>query len=97
MGNAAISTYIVDCYPLQTMSIITFYAVLLNLSAFINPFYIFPWVTTSGFTWTFAAQGIITFFFCVPAIAAIHYFGAKIRDANGSPSWVNPEYDIDES
>ena len=37
MGNTVISSYIVDCYPLQSMSIITFYSVLLNLSAFINP------------------------------------------------------------
>lgn len=37
MGNTVICAYIVDCYPLQSMSIVTFYAVLLNLSAFINP------------------------------------------------------------
>ena len=37
MGNTVISAYIIDCYPLQSMSVITFYAVFLNLSAFINP------------------------------------------------------------
>jgi cyanate permease len=37
MGNTIIPTYIVDCYPLQSMSVITFYSVLLDLSAFINP------------------------------------------------------------
>lgn len=37
MGNTVVCAYIVDCYPLQSMSIITFYAVLLNLSAFIDP------------------------------------------------------------
>ena len=37
MGNTAITSYVVDCYPLQSMSIITFYSVLLDLSAFINP------------------------------------------------------------
>ena len=37
MGNTATSSYIVDSYPLQSMSVITFYAVFLNLSAFINP------------------------------------------------------------
>ena len=37
MGNTVISSYIVDCYPLQSMSVITFYSVFLNLSAFINP------------------------------------------------------------
>lgn len=37
IGNTAASSYIVDSYPLQSMSIITFYAVFLNLSAFVNP------------------------------------------------------------
>jgi hypothetical protein len=37
MGNAVIPTYLIDCYPLQSMSVITFYSVLLDLSAFINP------------------------------------------------------------
>lgn len=37
VGNTVISSYIVDCYPLQSMTVITFYSVLLNLSAFINP------------------------------------------------------------
>lgn len=37
IGNTVTSSYIVDCYPLQSTSVITFYAVFLNLSAFINP------------------------------------------------------------
>jgi hypothetical protein len=36
-GNTIVCSYIVDCYPLQSMSVITFYAVFLNLSAFIDP------------------------------------------------------------
>lgn len=83
----------VDAYPLQSMSVITFYAVILNLSAFVNPFFIVPWVDASGYTWTFAAQGIITFFFCVPALGLMHYFGPSIRAKTGQSSWVNPEYD----
>ncbi|KAI9751275.1 MAG: hypothetical protein M4579_006128 [Chaenotheca gracillima] len=93
MGNTVITSYIVDCYPLQSMSVITFYSVFLNLSAFINPFFIAPWETASGFTWTFAAQGIITFFASVPVIALLHKYGPSIRAKNGDPSWVNPEYD----
>lgn len=93
MGNTAICSYIVDAYPLQAMSIVTFYAVLLNLSAFISPFFISPWVTDMGYTLSFAIQGIITFFFCIPALAAIHYFGPSIRQKNGQPNWLNPEYD----
>jgi hypothetical protein len=37
MGNTVISSYVVDCYPKQSMSIITFYSVMLDLSAFCNP------------------------------------------------------------
>ncbi|KAI9893376.1 MAG: hypothetical protein M1814_006672 [Vezdaea aestivalis] len=37
MGNTAICSYIVDAYPLNSMSVITFYAVMINLSAFISP------------------------------------------------------------
>jgi MFS family permease len=37
LGNTIVCAYIVDAYPLQSMSVITFYAVFLNLSAFIDP------------------------------------------------------------
>jgi len=37
IGNTCICAYIVDAYPLQSMSIITCYSVFLNLSAFIAP------------------------------------------------------------
>ena len=37
IGNTVVASYIVDSYPLQSMSVITFYSVLLNLSAFIDP------------------------------------------------------------
>ncbi|KAL8989857.1 MAG: hypothetical protein Q9169_008265 [Polycauliona sp. 2 TL-2023] len=37
MGNTVIASYVVDCYPLQSMSVIAFYAVFLNLSAFASP------------------------------------------------------------
>ena len=37
MGNTVITSYIVDSYPLQSMSVITYYSVFLNLSAFANP------------------------------------------------------------
>jgi hypothetical protein len=93
MGNTAIASYIIDAYPLQAMSIVTFYSVILNLSAFINPFFIAPWVTSMGYTLTYAIQGILVFFFCIPALAAIHYFGPGIRKVNGIPNWSNPEYD----
>ncbi|KAL8668815.1 MAG: hypothetical protein Q9168_006567 [Polycauliona sp. 1 TL-2023] len=37
MGNTITASYAVDCYPLQSMSVITFYAVFINLSAFASP------------------------------------------------------------
>jgi len=94
MGNTAICAYIVDAYPLQAMSIVTFYSVNLNMSAFINPFFIVPWIDDMGYTWTFAIQGILTFFVSVPALALIHKFGPALRRKCGNPSWVNPEYDM---
>ena len=94
IGNAAISTYIIDCYPLQSMSIVIFYSVILNLSAFISPFFIAPWVDQMGYTWSFAIQGMLCVFFCIPALAALHYYGPSIRRKNGMPKWLNPEYDI---
>lgn len=93
MGNTVVASYVVDAYPLQSMSVITFYSVLLNLCAFANPFFIAPWQATDGFTLTFAAQGILTFFVSVPVFAALHRWGAWLRHRSGEMSWLNPEYD----
>ena len=93
MGNTAVAAYVVDCYPLQSMSVITFYSVLINLSAFIDPFFIASWQARSGWTWCFAAQGIITFFVSVPVLGALHWFGPRVRERSGEMPWLNPEYD----
>ena len=77
------------------MATMTFYAVMLNLSAFVDPFFIIPWLDTAGFTWTFAGHAIITVFFCIPVLAVVQRFGAAMREKSGSPSWVNPEFDQD--
>lgn len=37
IGNTCVASYLVDAYPLQSMSVITFYSVWLNLSAFLDP------------------------------------------------------------
>jgi hypothetical protein len=74
------------------MSVITFYAVLLNASAFINPFLIAPWVESAGFTWTFSAQGLIVFGTMVPVAIALQKYGAMMREWRGPPSWISPEY-----
>ncbi|KAK8174275.1 major facilitator superfamily transporter [Phyllosticta citrichinensis] len=91
-GNTILAAYTVDCYPLQSMSVVTFYAVFLNFSAFVDPFFIVPWVEGAGYTWSFAAQGIITAFSGLVVMALIHRFGPRIRAKTGEPGWVNPEY-----
>ncbi|KAJ5342489.1 Major facilitator superfamily domain general substrate transporter [Penicillium brevicompactum] len=95
IGNTVTTSYIIDCYPLQTTSVITFYAVFLNLSAFINPFFIAPWQASSGWTWTFAAQGIIVTVGGCLVFGALHKFGPWLRNKAVKPSWVNPEFDMD--
>lgn len=83
IGNTSVCSYIVDAYPMQTMAVMTFYAVMLNLSAFADPFFIIPWVETAGFTWTLAVHALITVFFCIPSIALLHRFGGRIREKSG--------------
>ncbi|KAF9245123.1 hypothetical protein DTO027I6_9190 [Penicillium roqueforti] len=95
IGNTVTSSYIVDCYPLQTTSVITFYAVFLNLSAFINPFFIANWQASSGWTWTFTAQGLIVLGGGFLVFGGLHMFGAWMRAKAPQPSWVNPEFDMD--
>ena len=70
---------------MQSMAVMTFYAVMLNMSAFIDPFFIVPWVETAGFTWTLAGHALITVFFCIPSIALLHLFGGRIREKSGVP------------
>lgn len=97
MGNTAICSYVVDAYPMQSMAMMTFYAVMLNLSAFLDPFFIVPWMENVGFTWTFAGHAIITVFFCIPMLTLLHWFGLRIREKSGTPTWVNPEFEKDVS
>ncbi|KAK7976819.1 protein phosphatase [Apiospora arundinis] len=92
MGNTAVCSYVVDAYPMQSMAVMTFYAVMLNMSAFVDPFFIVPWVDTAGFTWTMAGHALITVFVCVPAFAFLHRYGSRIREKSGVPPWVNPEF-----
>ncbi|KAI5804177.1 major facilitator superfamily domain-containing protein [Peziza echinospora] len=92
MGNVVVTAYIVDCHPQHAMSVVTFYSVLLNLSAFANPFFIAPWVDKYGFTWTFAVQCMITFFVMMPVTIILQRFGASWRVKRGQPKWISPEY-----
>ncbi|CZT21598.1 related to MFS transporter [Ramularia collo-cygni] len=95
MGNTSVCAYVVDAYPMQSMSVVVFYAVILNLSAFVDPFFIIYWLDAAGFTWTFAGHAIITVFFCIPVFALLQMFGGRLRASSGEPSWVNPEFDLE--
>ncbi|CAG8168250.1 unnamed protein product [Penicillium nalgiovense] len=95
IGNTVTTSYIVDCYQLQTTSVVTFYAVFLNLSAFINPFFIASWQESSGWTWTFTTQGLIILAGGCVVFGVLHKFGAWMRVKAPQPSWVNPEFDMD--
>ncbi|KAL4887310.1 major facilitator superfamily domain-containing protein [Aspergillus karnatakaensis] len=93
IGNTVTSSYIIDSYPLQSTSVIIFYAVFLNLSAFVNPFFITPWQESAGWTWTFTTQALIV---VVPAgllFAGLQRYGAVLRAKAPMPGWVNPEFD----
>ncbi|OCK91964.1 MFS general substrate transporter [Cenococcum geophilum 1.58] len=95
VGQVAFSSFLPE-YRRETaisISMVTFYAITLNLSAFTNPFFITPRVSSKGYTWAFAVKGIITFRFCVPALVCIHQFSPKSRAWAGLPGWANPEYD----
>ncbi|KAJ6022261.1 Major facilitator superfamily domain general substrate transporter [Penicillium herquei] len=94
IGNTAASSYIVDAYPLQSTSVVTFYAVFLNLSAFINPFFIASWEASVGWTWTFTTQALIVIIGGGLVMGTLHKFGGWMRGKAPQPSWVNPEFDI---
>jgi len=89
VGNTAICSYIVDCYPSHAMDVMVFYSVLLNLSAFVDPFFITPWTEGWGYTWCFAAQGMLSFFIMIPVTVALQWNGGRLRDRRGTPGWVS--------
>ncbi|KAK8118259.1 uncharacterized protein PG998_006540 [Apiospora kogelbergensis] len=95
IGNTAVCSYVVDAYPMQSMAVMTFYAVMLNMSAFIDPFFIVPWADAAGFTWTMVGHALVTGFVCVPVMALLHRYGDRIREKSGVPTWVNPEFSKD--
>lgn len=79
MGNTTLSTYLVDNYPSHANEVIVFYTVWINLSAFIIPWFIFPWVEDSGYTWSFAAQAIICAFGLIPVYFGLMKYGPGLR------------------
>ncbi|KAB8077740.1 major facilitator superfamily domain-containing protein [Aspergillus leporis] len=92
IGNTVTSSYVIDSYPLQSTSVVVFYAVFLNLSAFINPFFIASWQASFGWTWTFTAQALIMLVAGTGIFAGLQRFGAYLRARAPVPGWVNPEF-----
>ncbi|KAI9661360.1 MAG: hypothetical protein M1831_003093 [Alyxoria varia] len=92
-GNTLVCAYIIDCYPLQSMSVVTFYAVLLNFSAFVSPFFVAPWVEANGFTNAFVAMGLFTLGVGGGGAGLVIWFGKRLRAVGGDMSWVNPEFE----
>lgn len=88
-GNTVVSTYVVDCYPQHVMSIIAFYSVHLNLSAFASPFWIVPQVSDAkwGWGWAFGSEAIIVVVFGVLVIPGMLIWGNKLRLWRGPLVW----------
>ncbi|KAL2865160.1 putative MFS transporter [Aspergillus lucknowensis] len=93
IGNTVTSSYIIDSYPLQSTAVVIFYAVFLNLSAFVNPFFIAPWQAAAGWTWTFTAQALVVVGAGSALFGLLWRFGAVLRARAALPGWVNPEFD----
>lgn len=88
-GNTVVSTYVVDCYPQHVMSIIAFYSVHLNLSAFASPFWIVPQVSDPrwGWGWAFGSEAIIVVVFGALFIPGMLIWGDKLRLWRGPLVW----------
>ncbi|KAK4942497.1 hypothetical protein LTR10_017793 [Elasticomyces elasticus] len=80
-GNTTLSTYIVDSYPEHAIEVITFYSVIINMSAFIVPWYIYDWTAAVGYGWCFGTQAIICALCLPPTYFVLHKWG---------PRWVKP-------
>lgn len=86
-GNTVISTYVVDCYPDQVMSIIAFYSVHLNLSAFASPFWIVPQVNKWGWGWAFGSEALIVVTFAAAFVPVMLVWGGAMHTWRGPLTW----------
>lgn len=89
VGNTVVSTYVVDCYPQHVMSIIAFYSVHLNLSAFASPFWIVPQVSDRrwGWGWAFGSEAIIVVVFGALFVPGMLIWGTRLRAWRGPLVW----------
>ncbi|RJE19998.1 Mfs transporter [Aspergillus sclerotialis] len=84
VSNTVVSSYIIDSYPLQTTSVVIFYAVFLNLSAFINP--VFPLLPLSFFLWHSKARLMALAVF-YNAVAGIRRVDVGVHNAGAYRGW----------
>lgn len=83
VANTVVSSYIVDCYPDQVMSIVALYSVHLNLSAFASPFWIVPQQASEGWGWAFGSEAIIVAGCAVVWVPAMIIWGGRMLKWRG--------------
>ncbi|KAG8736192.1 hypothetical protein FRC12_017736 [Ceratobasidium sp. 428] len=91
VGNTTTMAYIVDAYPQHVMDVTLFYSFHLNMSAFVSPFFIVPWVERIGWAWCFGAQGFIVLGGCLIFVPPLYIYGRKLRDRKGPIPWGSIE------
>jgi hypothetical protein len=79
VGNTTTTIYVVECYPAELMSIVAFYSLHLNLSAFASPFWISPMTNTLGWAWSFGSQAIVVVVFATAFVPALILWGKRMR------------------
>lgn len=92
IGNTVATTYMVDNYPTYANELSIFYSCVINLSAFLVPWFIYNWVEYSGYTWCFAVQGFLCIL-VIPAYAILQKYGARWRKPATFGIFDPDEYD----
>ncbi|OAA63394.1 major facilitator superfamily transporter [Niveomyces insectorum RCEF 264] len=77
IGNTVVSAYMVDNYPSSANELSVFYGCIINMSAFLVPWFIADWVERDNYTWTFSVQGIFCFVLVIPAYVILLKFGQR--------------------
>jgi hypothetical protein len=91
IGNTITTVYAVDCYPEYAMDVITFYSFHLNLSAFVSPFFIIPWINRTGWAWSFGGQALIVLVCSIVFVAYLQFYGQNIRQRRGPIPWAHSQ------
>ncbi|CAK7266068.1 hypothetical protein SEPCBS119000_001833 [Sporothrix epigloea] len=92
IGNTVVTTYMVDNYPTYANELSIFYSCIINLGAFLVPWYIYNWVEGTGYTWCFAAQAFMCLLI-LPAYAVLQKYGESWRKPANFGVFDKSEYD----